>query len=110
MVDIAHNVLHINETIEECISGLTDKKTVCLIVAGPTGHLAAVKRILQNKQIDYYFRQHRSRQIGTLTRAGSGLVAIVGMSGRFPGSETIDSFFEDLLDGKGQIKKVRYNV
>jgi acyl transferase domain-containing protein len=27
------------------------------------------------------------------------------MSGRFPGSETVEGFFEDLLEGKGQIKR-----
>ena len=106
MVDIAHNVLHINGTVEECISGLPGKGPISLTVAGPTGHLAAVQRILQTNGIEYHIRQHRRPPSGITSRAGSGLVAIVGMSGRFPGSETVEGFFEDLVEGKRQIKKV----
>lgn len=106
LIDIAHNVLHIDQTIEECISGLTRKGPITLTVAGLTGHLPAVQRILQSKKLEYHIRQHRSPQLSGTRRAGSDLVAIVGMSGRFPGSETIEAFFEDLLEGKGHIKKV----
>jgi hypothetical protein len=110
MVDIAHNVLHINGTIEECVSDLIGKGPVSLTVVGPTPHLTAVQRILQSKGIEYHIRQHRSPRSGITSRAGSDLVAIVGMSGRFPGSETIEGFFEDLLEGKRQIKKVSDNM
>jgi hypothetical protein len=110
MVDIAHNVLHINGTIEECVSDLIGKGPVSLTVVGPTSHLTAVQRILQSTGIEYHIRQHRSPRSGITSRAGSDLVAIVGMSGRFPGSETIEGFFEDLLEGKRQIKKVSDNM
>lgn len=106
MVDIAHNVLHINGTIEECVSELMDKGPVSLTVVGPTSHLTAVQRILQSKRLEYHIRQHQNPRSGITSRAGSDLVAIVGMSGQFPGSETIEGFFEDLLKGKSQIKKV----
>ncbi|KAK2758595.1 Type I Iterative PKS [Arachnomyces sp. PD_36] len=106
MVDIAHNILHINETVEQCVSHLADKGLVSLAVVGPTSHLTAVQRILQDKGIEYQIRRHRSPQNDVTRRGGSDLVAIVGMSGRFPGSETIEGFFEDLLDGKSQIKKI----
>lgn len=110
MIDIAHNVLHINQTIEECVSGLIGKGPVNLAVAGPTGHLAAVERVFQNNQVEYHYRQHQSPQFGIKSRAGSDLIAIVGMSGRFPGSDTVESFFEDLLKGNGQIQKVLINT
>ena len=108
MVDIAHNILRINDTIEEFIPGLEGQGLVSMVVAGPTGHLPAIERVLQNKGIDYRQREHdkKPRDGTTASRGGSDLVAIVGMSGRFPGSETIEDFFEDLLEGKGQIKRV----
>jgi len=106
MVDIAHNILNINRTIEECASDLIHSGPVSLTVVGPTSHLPAVQRVLQSKGIEYRTRQHQSPRNNITRRAGSDLVAIVGMSGRFPGSETIDGFFEDLLAGKRQVKKV----
>jgi hypothetical protein len=106
LVDIAHNILRINDTAEACISGLDSKRPVSLIVAGPTGHLTAVQRILQSKGLDHQLRQHRSPDTDVTRRGGSDLVAIVGMAGRFPGSDSIDGFFEDLNQGKIQIKKV----
>ena len=106
MTDIAHNILRINDTADVCISGLLGKRDVALTVAGPTGHLTAVQRMLQSKGLQYKLREHRSLDPGIMSRGGSDLVAIVGMAGRFPGSETIDGFFEDLIDGKIQLTKV----
>ena len=106
LVDIAHNVLHIHETAEVCISELVGKGPVSLTVAGPTGHLTAVQRVLQTKNVEYQMRQLRSPKNDTISRGGSDLIAIVGMSGRFPGSETVEGFFEDLLEGKRQIKRI----
>lgn len=107
LVDITHNILRINDTAEECISGLVGTRPVSLTVAGPTGHLTAVQRVMQSKGIDFHIREHRSPEEGVVKRGGSDLVAIVGMAGRFPGSDTPDGFFEDLLEGKIQLKKVR---
>ena len=109
MIDIAHNILRINDTAEECISGIFGKRSVSLTVAGPTGHLTAVQRSLTSKGLDYQIRQYRNPEEGITARGGSDLVAIVGMAGRFPGSETIEGFFEDLIVEKVQLKKVRNN-
>ncbi len=106
LVDIASNILRINDTAEESISGLVVERPVSLTVAGPTSHLTAVKRVLQTKGLKYDMNEHRSSDDGRVSRGGSDLIAIVGMAGRFPGSETIDGFFEDLLEGKTQLKKV----
>ncbi len=42
----------------------------------------------------------------TSLRAGSGAVAIVGMSGRFPGAETLEDFWKVLENGLDLHKKV----
>ena len=110
IVDIAHNILRISDTAEECIAGIAGDRPVFLTVAGPTGHLAAVQRSLKSKGLKYQLRQHRTHEDGIVTRGKSDLVAIVGMAGRFPGSETIEGYFEDLVEKKIQLKKVRnYN-
>ena len=107
MIDIAHNILRINDTAEECISGIVGNRSVSLTVAGPTGHLTAVQRSLKSKGLGHEIRQHRNSREKLATRGGSDLIAIVGMAGRFPGSETVEGFFEDLIEEKIQLKKVR---
>jgi iterative type I PKS product template protein len=105
--DIAHRILRIDDTADACISGLVGKRPVSLIVAGPTGHLTAVERTLRSKKIEYQIKQHRSpEKLGIASRGGSDLVAIVGMSARLPGSDTVEAFFETLLEGKIQLKKI----
>ena len=109
MIDIAHNILRINDTAEECISGIFGKRSVSLTVVGPTGHLAAVQRSLKSRGLEHEIRQHRNPEEKLTTRGGSDLTAIVGMAGRFPGSETVEGFFEDLIEEKIQLKKVKNN-
>ena len=107
LIDIAHNILRINDTVEACLSGIAAQRSVSLTVVGPTGHLTAVQRCLKQKSLDHHIRRHREPEEEAISRGGSDLIAIVGMAGRFPGSETIEAFFEDLVDEKIQLKKVR---
>lgn len=105
ITDIAHNVLYLTNTLDECISSLNGTGKVRLTIVGPTGHLPTVQSALKDKKIEWDVNQHLDTRINK-SRGGSGLVAIVGMAGRFPGSETIDRFWEDLMEGKSHIKKV----
>ena len=110
IVDIAHNILRISDPAEECIAGIAGiagDRPVSLTVAGPTGHLAAEQRSLKSKGLEYQLRQHRTHEEGIVTRGKSDIVAIVGMAGPFPGSENIEGYFEDLVEKKVQLKKVR---
>lgn len=107
LIDIAHNILHLAGTTEACLADLVGKGPVDVVVAGPTGHLPIIQRTLQAKGIGYDIRKHHDPTRDTKTsRGGSDQVAIVGMGGRFPGSDTIDGFWEDLVAGKIQIEKV----
>lgn len=105
ITDIARNVLYLSDTVEECVSDLVGKGNIRLTTVGPTGHLPTVQRALQDRGIIYEMNQHLDPMIGKF-RGGTDLVAIVGMAGRFPGSETIGGFWEGLLAGKNHIKKV----
>lgn len=105
IIDIAHNVLYLSDTLEECVLGLAGKGKVRLTTVGPTGHLPSVQRVLQDKGIEFDMNQHLETNVEK-ARGGTDLIAIVGMAGRFPASETIDGFWEGLLAGKDHIKKV----
>ena len=105
IVEIAHKVLKLSATVEECISILERNRGVKLTVIGPTGHTSTVQRLLQENRIAYQLNQHSEQQNDSL-RGGSDSIAIVGMSGRFPASETIEGFWENLLAGKSFIREV----
>lgn len=114
--DIAHNVLRVTQTIQECVSRLDDGGSGHVLhVMGPTNHLAAMKQALKTRGVE--FQLHQPPAPGTeaeaqskTARGGSDLVAIVGMSGRFPGSESVEAFWEDLVAGKCQIKEVKLST
>lgn len=104
--DIAHNVLRVTDAIHTCVSTLGVTKGVRVSVMGPTNHLAAVKMALQANGIEYEVRKAVMTSKNENSRGGSDLIAIVGMAGRFPGSDTVDGFWEDLMAGKCHIKEV----
>lgn len=107
--DIVSNVLLIDRTTETCASLFKDRP-VSLIVAGPTGHQAAVERVLKLRDVRYQIREHEGTSQANTKRGGSDLIAVVGMAARLPGSDTVDAFFENLMDGKVQLKKVFISV
>lgn len=104
--DIAHNVLRVTDVVHTCVSTLDVTKDVRVSVMGPTNHLAAVKMALQANGIEYQVRQPVTTPQHENSRGGSDLIAIVGMAGKFPGSDTVDGFWEDLMAGKCHIKEV----
>lgn len=105
--DIAHNILRVTDVVHTCVSTMNATKDVKLSVMGPTNHLAAVKMALQAHGIEYQVRQPVTTPQNENSRGGSDLIAIVGMAGRFPGSDTVDGLWEDLMAGKCHIKEVR---
>jgi hypothetical protein len=104
--DIAHNVLYVTESIRGCVSNLDRKSKVKLTMMGPTNHLGSIKHALKTCRIEYQLNQPSVVMSNEMARSGSDLIAIVGMSGRFPGSETVEGFWEDLIAGKCHIKEV----
>ncbi|KAF2639737.1 ketoacyl-synt-domain-containing protein [Massarina eburnea CBS 473.64] len=104
--DIAHRILRIDDTSEACISDIVGQRPVTVTVAGPTGHLPAVEKVLKNKNIQYQIKQHRTPSTDSVSRGGSDMIAIVGMAARLPGSDTVEAFFETLLAEQIQIKKI----
>ena len=105
LVEIAHKVLKLSATIEECVSTLRHNRGVKFTVIGPSSHTPTIQRSMQENGITYQFNQH-SEQLNDSLRGGSDDIAIVGMSGRFPASETVEGFWDNLLAGKSFIREV----
>jgi len=84
-----------------------------LFVLGNTSYLPSFKRTLLKKRVKVVIKSNVSSQEDQENRenfAGSDPIAIVGMSGRFPGSETIDELWESIMERKEFHKKVRLDL
>ncbi|KAH8169841.1 starter unit:ACP transacylase in aflatoxin biosynthesis domain-containing protein [Sarocladium implicatum] len=103
--DIATNTLRIDETIDASLSSLSQATSLDLSLQGPTNHLTAVEQALRIKGITYKIVEHHETAKGPV-RGGSDAIAIVGMSGRFPGSDNPEEFWEDLVAGNRHMDKV----
>ena len=103
--DIATNALRIDDTIDASLSGLDQAISIDLSLQGPTNHLTAVEQALRTKAFAYKIVEHNDTAKGPV-RGGSDAIAIVGMSGRFPGSDNPEEFWEDLVAGNRHMDKV----
>ncbi|GKT55148.1 polyketide synthase [Colletotrichum tofieldiae] len=123
MEDISHNVLRLDGTLEKCAARLkADNRTdnVRLVVMGQNGHVPLMTSALKNVGISHEVVITTPSTSSTSqtasndetnnellsNRGQSGLIAIIGMSGRFPDNDTVQGFWEDLLDGKTHIREV----
>lgn len=107
ILDVTQNTLRLTDTVQAVVSDLQGKGDVNLIVVGPTAHTSLVQNALQDADIKVILTGHAEASPAARNlRGGSDLVAIVGMSGRFPGSENIQGFWETLQRGQDLHKKV----
>ncbi|EOA91583.1 uncharacterized protein SETTUDRAFT_152662 [Exserohilum turcica Et28A] len=117
LVNILERPLRIDKATKTCTDRLRDvvsqtDKTCNLQVheMGKTPHMSFVQKSLKGSNIAYDLVSSSvpafvDPEFST-TRGSSDLVAIVGMGGRFPDNDTLDGFWEDLLEGKCHIKKI----
>ncbi|KAL7793749.1 putative polyketide synthase [Trichoderma ceciliae] len=103
--DIANNTLLVDETIDACISRLDKKTAFDVSVPGLTSYLPAVEQALKIHQIPYTVKRLAKDTTSSL-RGGSDMIAIIGMSGRFPGSNSPEEFWDDILAANSHIEKV----
>jgi hypothetical protein len=95
--------------LQSILTSLVDTPKVDMIMVGSTIRTKEVRRALKDNGIltELIETPNVPPLPGMELRAGSGAVAIVGMSGRFPGSDDVTQFWESLLAGKDFHKKVR---
>lgn len=110
ILDITQHTLLLTATVEGVISDLQGEADVDLIVVGPTAHTSLVQSALRCANFKVNLT-HRAENVSPQCnfRAGSNLIAIVGMSGRFPGSDSIDQLWDTLQEGREFHEKVRLN-
>ncbi|PNP56850.1 hypothetical protein THARTR1_03085 [Trichoderma harzianum] len=96
IIDIASNALLIDETIHACISRLDKSTTFRVSVPGPTGYLPAVEQAFRSFKVQYEVNKHTT-DVTNSGRGGSDMIAIIGMSGKFPGSNSAEEFWDDVL-------------
>ena len=105
IVDIAQNAMYVEKTIAHALVPHA-QKSVILSVMGKTQYLTYLEQALSERNINHNIvRCETQRSLNS--RSGSGAVAIVGMSGRFPGSQSVDELWSNLLAGKEFVTKVR---
>lgn len=105
--DISQNTLRLTAAVQALATSLPSKDNVRLVVVGPTSHMSLVHRGLEahnNKVI--LVEQAELGSFENTLREGSKSIAIVGMSGRFPGGEGLDQFWETLQSGKDLHERV----
>ena len=98
--DIMKFPLRLTETAQQVVSEISGHQ-VDLFVVGPTAHTDMVQGALQNAQLSVnVVRSARILPLVHSKREGSNLIAIVGMSGRFPGGENLREFWDVLVQGR----------
>lgn len=105
ILDVGQRTLQLAASMEAAL----EKTHACklrAIIPGYTSHLASFTKALDRRNIEYSIVSHCKDPAPTSVREGSGLVAIVGMSGKFPGSGNVNAFWEDLLRGKRYVQEV----
>ena len=99
--DISHNNMDLVKTFHKVASGLQGVKNVDLKVIGPTAHSSSMQTALEENKLDISVTDSIEDSASHVSkREGSDLIAVVGMSGRFPGSESIQAFWESLRLGQ----------
>jgi hypothetical protein len=105
--DIAQNTLHLTAAVQAIAAILPFKDKVTLTAVGPSNHISLVIRALEAKMIKVSIAENaETLPTNNSSRGGSGSVAIIGMSGRFPGAENIHEFWDIIESGKELHKRV----
>ena len=111
ILDVAQNTLRLTDTVQTIVSDLRKVGDVDLVVLGPTAHTSLVQGALREKYINVNLISEPEAPVSSHDlRGGSDLIAIVGMSGRFPGSENVYEFWDTLQKGTDFSQKVSHGL
>lgn len=103
--DILQLPLYWSKTVQAVVSSLS-KADINLTILGPTSMAKSLRRALEKGGITITETDHANTPPAGNMHGGSGAVAVVGMSGRFPGGESLREFWEVLKKGQDLHKKV----
>jgi hypothetical protein len=96
------------ERLFEAGTSLLDKdQETALFVLGNTSYLTHLRRTLSRRRYKVAMRSNSATQDNINGHDGYESIAIVGMSGRFPGSDSIEELWTSIMDKKEFHKTVR---
>ncbi|KAF2173689.1 hypothetical protein M409DRAFT_48629 [Zasmidium cellare ATCC 36951] len=98
--DISEKPLLLDRTVQALSQALSGNERVTLIPVGPTAHTALVKRTLEKNHVDVQVLTADRPMSDRYKDNSPDRIAIVSMSGRFPGAENIEDFWQLLQAGK----------
>jgi len=78
-------------------SFLQKSKEISLFMLGNTSYLLLLRRSLSAQNFKVTLLTNAPSLPTSEVRGGSGSVAIVGLSGQFPGSESVDELWESII-------------
>jgi hypothetical protein len=96
------------QLFEAGISLLDRDQETSLFALGYTPYLVNLKRTLQRKRFKVAVRSNSSAQDNFDSYNGSESVAIIGMSGRFPGSDCVEELWTSIMERREFHKKVKF--
>lgn len=105
--DIFQHSTNPERVFEAGISLLNRNQKTSLFVLGNTSYLPSFKRMLQKERLRVGLESSIPTQESSESHVGHESIAIVGMSGRFPGSDTVEGLWRGIMEQKEFHKKVR---
>jgi len=106
--DVLENPLYWTKTVQNVISSL-DTAELSLTSFGPTNVVKSLRRTLEAAGVKVTETGEVTPTVPINMRGGSGHIAIVGMSGRFPGGADLEEFWKEVLE-KGRDMHSKVNI
>ena len=95
--DVLEVPLYWAKTVQSVLSDL-DTDNVTLTAFGPTNVTKSLRRALETASVKVSETSNAIQSQADNLRGGSGHVAIIGMSGRFPGGKDLEQFWKEVLE------------
>ena len=106
IVDILQKPLDWSKVVANTVASLRAKE-VRFAALGPVNAATSLRKALKAVGTKIIESEKEKPSLTARSRRGeSGAMAVVGMSGRFPGSETLEDLWRNLEDGQDLVQKV----
>ncbi|KAK5999172.1 Non-reducing polyketide synthase PKS16 [Cladobotryum mycophilum] len=110
--DIGRRPLQVAGAMKAALEAVRES-SLRLVIPGYTDHETEFVGIMETCGVQYSAVRHSGVPRTLTQREGSNFIAVVGMSGRFPGSGSVNEFWENLLEGKRYVQEIlesRFNL
>ncbi|KZL80200.1 polyketide synthase [Colletotrichum incanum] len=92
--------LDMDGTTKAVASSVPTGSSLQLVVIGGANAVSTMQNALHSRNVTVTVIDGVAMRPEPALRSGSGKVAIIGVGGRFPGSESVNSFWESLLEAR----------